>query len=55
VHATDAIDRWIFSGNRNLVRDVFVGGEQVVGNGMHRDHHAIGARYREAMRTLLAP
>lgn len=50
----DAIDRWIFSGNRNLVRDVSVGGEQVVGNGMHRDHHAIAARYHGAMRTLLA-
>jgi formimidoylglutamate deiminase len=54
VTAADAIDRWIFSGSRNLVRDVFVGGQQVVGNGLHRDHHAIGARYREAMRTLLA-
>ena len=54
VGANDAIDRWIFSGNRNLVRDVFVGGQQVVGNGRHRDHHAIGARYREAMQALLA-
>ncbi|HEU0306367.1 MAG TPA: formimidoylglutamate deiminase [Lysobacter sp.] len=54
VHAADAIDRWIFSGNRNLVRDVFVGGRQVVADGAHRNRDAIAARYREAMRTLLA-
>ena len=51
--ASDAIDRWIFSGNRNLVRDVYVGGRQVVAEGRHRDHDAIAARYRIAMRTLL--
>lgn len=54
VQATDAVDRWIFSGNRNLVRDVFVGGRQWVRNGMHRDREAIATRYRDAMRTLLA-
>ena len=54
VQARDAIDRWIFSGNRNLVRDVFVAGRQVVGNGLHRDRDAIAARYRETMRLLLA-
>ena len=52
--AGDAIDRWIFSGNRNLVRDVFVGGEQLVSDGRHRDREAIAARYRKAMQTLLA-
>lgn len=50
----DAIDRWIFSGNRNLVRDVEVGGVQVVRDGRHRDRDAIAARYRVAMRQLLA-
>jgi formimidoylglutamate deiminase len=50
----DAIDRWIFSGNRNLVRDVEVGGVQVVRDGHHRDRDAIAARYRVAMRQLLA-
>ena len=54
VTAADAIDRWIFSGNRNLVRDVHVGGEQVVADGRHRDRDAIAARYRKAMHTLLA-
>jgi len=50
----DAIDRWIFSGNRNLVRDVHVGGEQCVAHGRHRDRDAIAMRYRAAMHTLLA-
>jgi formimidoylglutamate deiminase len=54
VQARDAIDRWIFSGNRNLVRDVFVAGHQVVSNGLHRDRDAIAMRYREAMQVLLA-
>ncbi|HEV8693513.1 MAG TPA: formimidoylglutamate deiminase [Lysobacter sp.] len=53
VHAGDAIDRWIFAGNRNLVRDVFVGGEQVVANGQHRHSDAIAARYRETLQALL--
>ncbi|QNP39982.1 formimidoylglutamate deiminase [Lysobacter solisilvae (ex Woo and Kim 2020)] len=54
MRADDAVDRWIFSGNRNLVRDVYVGGQRVVHDGVHRDRDAIAARYRDAMRTLLA-
>jgi formimidoylglutamate deiminase len=50
----DAVDRWIFSGNRNLVRDVHVAGQRVVIDGRHRDRDTISARYRVAMRTLLA-
>jgi formimidoylglutamate deiminase len=50
----DAVDRWIFSGNRNLVHDVHVGGVQVVADGRHRDREAIAARYHAAMRQLLA-
>ena len=50
----DAIDRWIFSGNRNLVRDVFVGGRQVVRDGMHVEREVIAWRYRDTMRALLA-
>ena len=52
--ADDVIDRWIFSGNRNLVRDVHVGGIRVVADGRHRDRDAIAARYRAAMPRLLA-
>ena len=50
----DAIDRWIFSGNRPLVRDVHVAGTHVVAGGRHRNRDAIAARYHAAMRTLLA-
>jgi formimidoylglutamate deiminase len=54
--ATDAdvVDRWIFSGNANLVRDVEVAGVRVVEDGRHRDRDAVAARYRGAMRVLLA-
>ena len=52
--AADAIDRWVFSGNRNLVGDVYVGGQQCVADGQHRDRDAIAKRYRKAMHTLLA-
>ncbi len=49
----DIVDRWIFSGNRGLVRDVVVAGERVVSGGRHRDADAIAARYRAAMAALL--
>ena len=52
--ADDAVDRWIFSGNRNLVREVHVGGRQRVADGAHRDRAAVAARYATAMRGLLA-
>ncbi|MEO6264142.1 MAG: formimidoylglutamate deiminase [Luteimonas sp.] len=54
MHAGDAVDRWLFSGNRNLVRDVHVGGEQVVADGRHRDRDAIAARYHKTMQQLLS-
>ena len=50
----DAVDRWIFSGNTNVVRDVEIAGVRVVEDGRHRYHDAITTRYRQAMRTLLA-
>ncbi|KAF1721033.1 formimidoylglutamate deiminase [Pseudoxanthomonas wuyuanensis] len=49
----DRIDRWIFSGNRPLVRDAFVAGRQVVAEGRHRDRDAIAARYRQTLQALL--
>ena len=52
--AGDIADRWIFSGNRPLVRDVHVAGARVVADGRHRDRDAIAARYRAAIATLLA-
>ena len=50
----DVPDRWIFSGNRPLVRDVEVAGVRVVEDGRHRHRDAIATRYCAAMRTLLA-
>ena len=50
----DVVDRWIFSGNANVVRDVEVAGTRVVEDGRHRDRDAIAARYRAAMKGLLA-
>ncbi len=50
----DVVDRWIFSGNRNLVDTVEVAGRRVVETGRHIDDERIAARYRQAMRDLLA-
>jgi formimidoylglutamate deiminase len=50
----DIADRWIFSGNRNLVREVVVGGERVVIDGHHRDRDAVALRYLKAIESLLA-
>ena len=50
----DAVDRWLFSGNRNLVRETWVGGRRVVADGRHFQRDAIEARYSTAMAELLA-
>ncbi len=50
----DVLDRWVFAGNRPLVRDVEVAGVRVVEDGHHRYREAIASRYREAMKILLA-
>ena len=46
------IDSWLFSGNRNLVRDVHVGGRRVVCDGKHVDEEHIAARYRDCVQRL---
>jgi formimidoylglutamate deiminase len=46
-------DRWIFSGNRPLVRTVAVNGREFVADGRHRDREAIAARYAAALPGLL--
>jgi formimidoylglutamate deiminase len=51
--AADVVDRWLFSGNVPLVRDVEVAGVRVVEDGRHRHRDAIAARFRQAMGTLL--
>ena len=52
--ADDVMDRWVFSGNRNAVRDVVVGSTCVVSQGRHRDRDSISERYRKTMQALLA-
>ena len=49
----DLVDRWVFCGNRNLVRETWVGGERVVQDGRHHRRHDVEARYRAALATLL--
>ena len=53
--ATDAdvADRWVFSGNVPVVREVQVDGRVVVHEGRHVERDAVAARYRKAMRALL--
>ena len=50
----DVADRWVFAGNRNLVKDVHVAGQQVVADGRHVKRDAVLADYRRAINALLA-
>jgi formimidoylglutamate deiminase len=49
----DAAERWIFSGNRPLVREVRVAGRRVVADGCHPQREAVTARFSVAMHDLL--
>jgi len=46
------IDSWIFSGNRPAVRNVYVGGVQLVRDGQHFKQDDIFRRYRAALDRL---
>jgi formimidoylglutamate deiminase len=50
----DLHDRFVFAGNRNLVKETWVAGKRVVADGRHGMREKIAAEYREAMRTLLS-
>jgi formimidoylglutamate deiminase len=52
--AADVVDRWVFSGNRNLVEAVWIGERQWVSGGRHVERDPIAARYRPALARLLA-
>jgi formimidoylglutamate deiminase len=52
--AEHLIDTLIFSGNRNLVRDVMVDGRWHVQDGRHVDGERIAARYRAVVEKLAA-
>ena len=47
------LDSYLFAGNRNLVRDVMVGGSWVVREGRHADEESIARAYRRALARLL--
>ena len=50
--ADDVVDRWIFAGNRPLLRELHVAGARVVAEGRHRDRDAIARDYAAAMTVL---
>lgn len=50
----DVLDRWVFAGNRPLVREVQVAGRRVVAEGRHAMHEAAAQNYAHAMARLLA-
>ncbi|GAB2609627.1 formimidoylglutamate deiminase [Novilysobacter erysipheiresistens] len=54
VRDEDALDRWIFAGNRNLVRETWVGGRCVVEHGLHFHADAIAAHYRAEVERMMA-
>ena len=49
----DVAERWIFSGNRPLVREVHVAGRRLVADGAHLGREAIAARYAAVLRERL--
>jgi len=50
----EILDSWIFAGGRAVIDCVWRAGEKVVSAGRHRERDAIVARYRRAMKALLA-
>lgn len=48
----DLLDSWIFSGNANLVRDVYIGGQKLIDNGHHADEEDIERNYRTTLDQL---
>jgi formimidoylglutamate deiminase len=50
----DLLDSWIFSGNEPMVKDVYLGGERVITDGVHRHEQEIGQRFRLALDRLSA-
>ena len=52
VHPDALLDAWVFAPRPGLVRDVWVGGTQVVRNGHHVAREALARRYRSAIVEL---
>jgi formimidoylglutamate deiminase len=47
-------DRFVFAGNRRLIREVVVAGKKVIENGRHPQAEAIADGYRRKLKQLLA-
>jgi formimidoylglutamate deiminase len=50
----EILDSWIFAAGRDVIDCVWRAGEKVVSGGCHRQRQVIVARYRRAMKALLA-
>jgi formimidoylglutamate deiminase len=50
--ADECLAAWMFSAGQACVRDVFVGGVQLINNGQHAAQESVLERYRRALRTL---
>ena len=48
----ELLDSWIFSGNENLVRDVYIGGEKRIDAGRHAREDEIARNYRATLDRL---
>jgi formimidoylglutamate deiminase len=48
----ELLDSWIFSGNTNSMRDVYVGGKLVIEAGRHVQEAQISQRFRVAMQEI---
>ncbi|MFZ6725146.1 formimidoylglutamate deiminase [Undibacterium sp. MH2W] len=48
------LNTWMFAGNDNLIKDVYVAGKRVVHNGQHSAQSEIQQAYVECMRSLRA-
>ncbi len=51
-HDDTALDSWLFSGDRSVVRDVWVAGRHAVSEGRHRARDAARRRFAAVMRRL---
>jgi formimidoylglutamate deiminase len=47
------LDSWIFSGNTNMVSDVYVGGQHIIRDGRHAKQEQINTQFRATMRELI--
>ncbi len=52
ISSADVLNTWIFAGNDNLVRDVYVGGKKIVQAGQHKNQTEIQLSYANCMRQL---